>query len=223
LRFSAMLAATLAGVIPILAQIFEKSDVLVLNPAWSSVAIAVAALLVALDRLGDMTSGWVRYMLTSQKIAQFEEAFRFDWEAAKLGRAATKPSREELSAGLNRSSVFLQNVNKAVRDETRIWADEFLTTLREIEKAAKVVAEIKDLGGINVKVQNGDQAKDGWRLQVGDGPERPCSGKSASVVDLIPRIYTVKVHAEISGKKVIAESSVLVAGGKIAEMVLTLA
>ncbi len=219
LRLGAMLAAALAGIIPILAGIFQQGGVPELNPVWSSVAIAVAALLVAVDRLGDMTSGWIRYMITAQEIAQLEEAFRFDWETAKLGWAA-EPSREDLGEGLRRCALFLQNVNRAVREETRVWADEFLTTLKAVEKAAKVTAETSPLGGINVRVENGDQSKDGWRLRVGDGPERQCTGKSASVVDLLPRIYSVRVSGELSGKKVAAESSVLVAEGNIAQIEL---
>lgn len=222
LRLGAMLAAALAGIIPILAEIFEENGVPQVNPVWSSVVIALAALLVAIDRLGDMTSGWVRYMLTSQEIAQLEEAFRFDWETARMSWAAPQPSPDETRAALARCGAFLQSVNQAVRDETRIWADEFLTTLREIEKAAKFAAEVKKLGGLNVKVENGDQSKGGWRLRVGEGPEKTYSGKSASLVDLIPGIHAVRVQGKISGKPVAAEKSVTIAGGEIAEVQLTL-
>jgi len=156
LRLSAMFAATLAGIIPVLAEIYEEGGVPQLNPVWSSVAIAVAALLIAIDRLGGMTSGWVRYMLASQEISRLEEAFRIEWEVGKLAWKSEGPSREELLVGLERCRAFLRSVNEVVEKETRIWAAEFLKALREIDRAAEVAAEPKQLGVTKAKAKSGD-------------------------------------------------------------------
>ncbi|MEM1369551.1 MAG: SLATT domain-containing protein [Cyanobacteria bacterium P01_H01_bin.15] len=60
LRIGAIFAAAVAGVIPIIGEIFKEGDVPLISPAWSTIFLAIAAVLVALDQFGGATSGWVR-------------------------------------------------------------------------------------------------------------------------------------------------------------------
>ena len=53
LRMLGILAVAAAGVIPILGEIFEKENSKpAINPAWATIALAVAALFIAMDRFG---------------------------------------------------------------------------------------------------------------------------------------------------------------------------
>src|SRR5438132_2593355 len=56
LRVGSIVFGTIAGIIPILAQIFSKDCQLTIPPAWASVALGVAAALVLLDRFFGFSS-----------------------------------------------------------------------------------------------------------------------------------------------------------------------
>ena len=63
-RVGAILALAVSGIIPVLGEIYEVDDVPRISPAWATIALACAALLISLDRYGGYTSGWIRYMRT---------------------------------------------------------------------------------------------------------------------------------------------------------------
>jgi low affinity Fe/Cu permease len=53
-----------AGVLPVLSQIFGAGSSVKIQPAWAAVALAIAVSLVALDRFFGFSSAWARYMAT---------------------------------------------------------------------------------------------------------------------------------------------------------------
>jgi low affinity Fe/Cu permease len=58
-----------AGVLPVLSQILDAgSSGIVIQPAWATVALAIAAALIVLDRFFGFSSAWARYMVTGQAI-----------------------------------------------------------------------------------------------------------------------------------------------------------
>src|SRR5210317_1878014 len=93
-RVGSILALSIAGVIPILGEIYEKGDVPGLSPAWATFALAVAGVLIFLDRFGGYTSGWIRYIRTAQTLSRLQSDFRIEWESKKL----TLPSSQTDSA-----------------------------------------------------------------------------------------------------------------------------
>lgn len=222
LRGGAIIFTALAGIIPILGQIFEKDDVPQINPVWATVAIGIAALFVVLDRLGGFTSGWIRYVLSGQELGHLMETFRFNWEKSKLCQTDQALTTEQAQELLSQCKTFLLEINTVVREETELWAAEFQSALKEVEKAAKVTAKLKEFGAIDVQVTNGDECENGWTLKVGESPERSYKGKRASVTNIIPKIYAVRVLGEIAGKAVMAERAVAVTSGQISEVKLTL-
>lgn len=83
LRFGSIMAGTIAGLIPILAQIFAKNGQPIIQPAWASVALGIAAAFVLLDRFFGFSSAWMRYIATELNIRQLTQEFNLDWESDK--------------------------------------------------------------------------------------------------------------------------------------------
>src|SRR6266852_3247495 len=82
LRVGAIFMVAVAGVLPVLSQIFEAPSSVKIQPAWASVALAIAVALVALDRFFGFSSAWARYMATGQAISAALNQFRLDWQKA---------------------------------------------------------------------------------------------------------------------------------------------
>ena len=57
LRLGAILAVAVAGLIPLIGELLKRNNKLWLSPAWVTVALALAGLLIAIDRFGGYTSG----------------------------------------------------------------------------------------------------------------------------------------------------------------------
>lgn len=139
LRLFAMILTAIAGIIPILAQPEGHGYFQWLPSYMASVVIAIAALLIAIDKFGDMSSGWVRYMLTAQKLSKIEQLFRFNWEKEKVAWKGNYPTPQQIKDSLDTLYTTVAEVERVVHEETRVWAADFFHSLHEIEKAANLV------------------------------------------------------------------------------------
>jgi len=138
LRAGAIVAIAIAGVIPIIGEIYERpnSDGLpLISPAWATIALAIAALFVALDRFGGYTSGWVRYVRTAQRLTILQSDFRLDWEEYRFRCPELSPP--ETREGILLCRTFLRNVNLEIQSETNVWAQEFQQALLEVDGISK--------------------------------------------------------------------------------------
>ena len=71
-RVAALLLGAIAALLPILSEIFvAEDDTPVFAPGWASVALAIAAALVAIDRYLGASSAWMRYMTAQMQIARY--------------------------------------------------------------------------------------------------------------------------------------------------------
>ena len=137
LRAGAIVAVAIAGVIPIIGEIYETDGTPAVSPAWATVALAVAALFVALDRFGGYTSGWVRYVRTAQRLTILQADFRLDWEEHRFSRPHYGEEAEFIKAGILLCKQFLRNVNLEVQTETTVWAQEFQQALIEVDSISR--------------------------------------------------------------------------------------
>ena len=80
LRVGAIIMVAVAGILPVLSQIFDVGGSVKIQPAWASIALAIAVALVALDRFFGFSSAWTRYMATGQAISAALNQFRLDWQ-----------------------------------------------------------------------------------------------------------------------------------------------
>lgn len=219
LRVFAIVITAIAGIIPIVNGIAENP--LFIPPSLATLALAIAALLVLIDKFGGGTSGWVRYITTAQELSQLLEGFRFEWENIRITLNGS-PTTEQVTAAVSQCKDFIIKSHEVIRQETRLWVTEFQNVLKDLEKTAKAVAKVEDAGAINVVVDNGDQCEDGWKIKIDGGPERIYQGKQASIVNLSPKIHTVSVSGTINQKQKQAEKPVDVLSGKITNVTLTL-
>jgi SMODS and SLOG-associating 2TM effector domain 2 len=133
LRVAAILLGTVAAVIPILSEIYTTSGKPAVSPAWSAVALAVAAGLVALDRYFGFSAGWIRYMGTEFELTRLRHGFTFDWETA-MAKAGSPPDPDEALELLELARQLVLKVDELVIDETKLWTTEFKAGLDNAEK-----------------------------------------------------------------------------------------
>jgi hypothetical protein len=204
LRVGSIAFGTIAGIIPILAQIsVNKDGTARIQPAWASVALGIAAALVLLDRFFGFSSAWMRYIGTELNIRQLNQEFQLEWESDKATWLGAEPTSDQLRSTLGRFKAFVTQVNTIVRQETDAWIQEFQSTLKQIDEAAQAKAAVSELAAINITVTNGDACQDVWNLSINQGNPTNHGGKTAGVRNLVPGIHTPRLTellAETSSK-----------------------
>lgn len=145
LRFCAVLLAGLAGLIPILSGLlppiaaelfpgrFNQDHPLVIPQTWTTLMLALAALSVAIDRFGGWTSGWVRYVTTSQELSRLQCRFQFEWEEGVHERQQEGASYEQVKQAIAKCREFLQTKHQLIEKETERWASDFQQQLNDID------------------------------------------------------------------------------------------
>jgi hypothetical protein len=226
LRYGSIVFIAMAGILPIIITIFKDCEI---NPAWSAVSVALAALMIAIDRFGGYTTGWIRYVVAAQKLDQALEDFRFTWESKKYSLAGSTASPAETQALVNDCKVFLQLIQSIIEDETQKWVSEFQSALNDIETSARVAAETakttvkaREDGALSIIVSNGGLCDLPWSVSFPGGVASEHSGSSAALTNLKPGIVAVKVKGIIKGQMVQEEMPVLIKGGEITKVTMTL-
>lgn len=146
LRLGAILAVAVAGLIPLIGELLKRNDKLWLSPAWATVALALAGLLIAIDRFGGYTSGWIRYIRTAQKLTSLQGEFRLDWEEYRRTSLADTSGADRTKEGINLCRTFLRAVYAQVRLETDHWAQEFQQALHSVNLHADSRSRSEDGG-----------------------------------------------------------------------------
>ena len=130
-----MLAA--AGVLPVFSQIFAAGGSVTIQPAWATVALAIAVALVGLDRFFGFSSAWARYMATGQAISAALNQFRLDWQQSICGLPTDGLTQESIDDLLNLAKTLIRKTDDLIQAETSQWVTEFRETLTEIERSAQ--------------------------------------------------------------------------------------
>lgn len=137
LRVGAIIMVATAGVLPVLSQILSVNGTATIQPAWASVALAIAVTLVALDRFFGFSSAWSRYMGTGQAISAALNQFQFDWQ--KIQAACENPTgnlaSEDIAKFLELAKRLAEQTDDLVQAETLQWVSEFRETLTNIEQS----------------------------------------------------------------------------------------
>jgi low affinity Fe/Cu permease len=137
LRVGAIIMVAVAGVLPVLSQIFAAGSSVKIPPAWATVALAIAVALVALDRFFGFSSAWARYMATGQAISAALNQFRLDWQQSRCKHPTDELTRENIDDFLNLAKTLVRKTDDLVQAETLQWVKEFRETLTEIERSAQ--------------------------------------------------------------------------------------
>jgi hypothetical protein len=133
LRMGAILLAAAAAVLPVVIEITKKSSgATSISPAWSSIGLALSALLVALDRLLGFSSAWMRFMTTQLRLGRLRHDFEYAWQQGRL--AADLDSEADVKGLIALACQFVLAVDDALADETTGWIGEFRTSLAQTER-----------------------------------------------------------------------------------------
>ena len=137
LRVGAIIMVAVAGVLPILSQIFDQGTSVKIQPAWASIALATAVALVALDRFFGFSSAWARYMATGQAISTALNQFRLDWQKSSCQLPVDGLSQESIDHLFDLAKTLAKKTDDLIQAETLQWVKEFRETLTEIERSAQ--------------------------------------------------------------------------------------
>ena len=137
LRLGAILASSAAGVTPLLSELSLQNGRSSIEPLWAALFLALAGILVLLDRFWGCTSAWVRYMHAAQEITAALDAFRLECERHKLLWDGMEVDVEQAQATIDACQSFLSHVRSVVRTETDTWGTEFHKILEQIESATR--------------------------------------------------------------------------------------
>lgn len=148
-RILSIIAVAVAGIIPVISEIICKPDgTLCISPGWATVAIAIAALSIALDRFSGFTSGWIRYVRSAHRLTELQGQFRLDWfmylEEESNGRVDETGNSKDAKTydcschdyGLRLCKDYIVSVNSVLGRETDAWAQEFQQVLVQFENPA---------------------------------------------------------------------------------------
>lgn len=153
LRLLAIGLGTIAGIVPALASSLEATTGQTIPAGLATVAAALAAMLIAFDRFGDLTGGWVRYVRAAQALDSLQTSKRHAWLRLqyRLQHAAAEKEREAArtqvgdgappsapvdiaSEALECCRTYAERTKQLVRDETDKWASAFGQALDEVSR-----------------------------------------------------------------------------------------
>jgi hypothetical protein len=146
LRFTAIVLTALAGLLPIITNLYPAAFARsgqapgTSSGLWFSLAIGLAAALLGLDRFFGFSTGWIRYILAGTAIHKALEEFRMDW-ALLSAKLSAPPTADQIEALILRAKQFRLAIEDCVLEETKAWAAEFQSNLARLEKEAKAQLE----------------------------------------------------------------------------------
>ena len=76
-------------------------------PGWATVALAIAGLLVLLDRFWGFTSAWVRFMLSQQELGEALRQIDPMWEQDKISWDGPEPTIKQATAMIANCKAFM--------------------------------------------------------------------------------------------------------------------
>lgn len=243
-RYLAVLCGGLAGLVPILGALWPDAYRLPLRPEQyallTSLLLGVAALLVAFDRFGDFSSGWIRYIRTAFDIRAALQDFRLGW--ARYCSQLSRPVRsEDVPAALELATAFVLTVERFVGQETGEWAAEFQRNLTQMETDARARWEARER---EIEAQAGASPRGTLQLFVANAAAvdrrtftvrvRPVDGPGPEISETIsgsrtwargglsPMTHIVTVGATIAGQKAEESRAVQIRANQVAELTVSL-
>lgn len=240
-RYLAIFFGGVAGVLPVLAQVWPQGFPITSNQVslLPSLMLGLVAVALGLDRFGDFSSGWIRYMLTAFEIRAALQEFRLDW-ACHYSQFSPPMKLEDACKAIDLAKKFVLKVERFVGDETRQWATEFQQNLAGMEKdiAAKREVKEKELqaatealrqGGIQLTVTNATATENrtfSVRLRSSEGTgemtETVTGAQTWAKAGLMPGMYEVKIQGVVSGQKAEDSKVIQVKPNQVTEFTLTL-
>ena len=133
LRLSAIVITTFAALVPMLSNIISYHNK-PLDPVWASIALAISAALIVMDRFFFFSASWMRFITSELKIDALLQDFQLDWEIQKAALEGKMPEDAQVQEQLQKSKTLLKNVNEIITKESEQWKNDFSNALKQIDK-----------------------------------------------------------------------------------------
>lgn len=107
-------------------KVFPKLDL----GEWGYVFFGLAAAIFLFDKFFGLSSGWMRFMVTTLQLERALKEFQFDWVELNIRKASPHKFVERLK-------TFALLVNNLVQQETTQWVSEFTNNIEALDKLIK--------------------------------------------------------------------------------------
>ncbi|GEM_PF-1724376 len=105
--------------------------------SWGYLLLAIAGILMLLDRFGGFSTSWMRYITAQLEIDKAQEAFRFKWAQNTFGLNWDTLTPAKAVELLGHIEAFNSSVNMIIENETNAWITEFKSNLTELQSMIK--------------------------------------------------------------------------------------
>lgn len=224
IRAASIVLIGLGGLFPIIKDIdgYDISN-------WGYYTIAIAGVLLFLDKFFGFSSGWIRYITTEMNIRQKISAFELQWEIetskAQLceDQPAGKYNCKTTTQLLTMLKNFLSQIDELVKEETGVWASEFQTNMAELQKLADSKVKSLQPGNVRITITNWAQVKNNYpdvSVMLGMQSEK-LLGSETLLTNIAPGTYTIML-VNMPDNKVIETLTVTVNAGQTTDKEITL-
>ena len=135
LRIGMIGSSAVAGLLPLLSQIYQDK-LSSLSPAWTTIALGVAGVLMAIDKYFGCSNAWMRFIATEHRIRQALHEFQMDYDFEQSKWMDNLPSSEQAQAMLSRCKAFISQVDTLILQETNEWLVEFQNAVKQKDEPA---------------------------------------------------------------------------------------
>jgi hypothetical protein len=135
LRIGTIGSSAIAGLLPLLSQIFQN-QLSSLSPAWTTIALGVAGVLMAIDKYFGCSTAWMRYIATEHRIRQSLHEFQMDYDMEQSKWTDNLPNSEQAQTMLGICKAFISKVDTIILQETNEWLVEFQNAIKQKDEPA---------------------------------------------------------------------------------------
>jgi hypothetical protein len=136
LRIGTIGSSAVAGLLPLLSQIYQD-QLSSLSPAWTTIALGVAGVLMAIDKFFGCSNAWMRFIATEHRIRQALHEFQMDYDIEQSKWMDNLPNSEQAQAMLSRCKAFISQVDTLILLETNEWLVEFQNAIKQKDEPAQ--------------------------------------------------------------------------------------
>ena len=212
----------LGVVLPLLAAITTDNQNTLICTQLGIVALAVAGLMQAADKIFGWSSGWLRYMTTVTAMEAATQQFELDWANHFLVK--TGPIDDSDKAPLFQLAKRLEDeLSKRQSDETDKWCAEFnsgLAMLNDLiksqrdsaEKSVEAMQKAQKVGSIEMTLVH-KAAPDLVKISLDGGSEEDFTGTVWSRLRVEPGQHEVKVTTAATPPQTVQKIAEVLPGG----------
>lgn len=224
IRASSIVLIGVGGLFPIIGVVSygEGNTIDLSNGGYYT--IAVAGILLFLDKFFGFSSGWIRYITTEMEIRRQIDLFEIQWEIERSKTALcpdTDFGCERATELLQMLKDFTAQIGQLVKQETESWASEFQDSIMELQKLADSKAKSQKPGDLSLTISNYHTLTDktGLTVSIQGRDTQHIQGEQVLIRNLSPGNYHLQIKRN---NTVINTMNVSIAAGEMTGKIIEL-